>query len=418
MTGNPASVAPGADDLPMDRLRIRHAAFALGLFILLALAAVGLGRGLWSVASRSACPAGLCDASPPVPRTVPRNLPGAPATQPPGDDAVTDADAARALNRARPFVAGKVPAAPPFRFAGSAMDRERAVECLAAAQLYEAGTDPEGQRAVAQVVLNRVRHPAFPKRICDVVFQGSERVTGCQFTFTCDGALRRQIPQSWWKRARVIARAALEGSVYKRVGTATHYHTDWVYPYWSPKLDKLAQVDTHIFFRWPGYWGSRQVLSGRYAGGEPLYADLVERKMRGPQAAAVNAGATAIPADPLAEVRPDQPDLSPPNGLPASALRGSGLKVIHPDGGAYMLSLRPGGTAEEYLGVAMRLCGQQNICRVMGWADAGQVPPGFPVSPRARGAMTFLYAVDGDKGQAKLQYDCRLFPRADRSQCL
>ncbi|MCZ3110870.1 cell wall hydrolase, partial [Acinetobacter baumannii] len=67
----------------------------------------------------------------------------------------------------------------------------RAIDCMAAAVLYEAGDDAVGQRAVAQVVINRVRHPAFPKTICAVVFQGSDRATGCQFTFTCDGALVR-----------------------------------------------------------------------------------------------------------------------------------------------------------------------------------------------------------------------------------
>ncbi|MDE8453312.1 cell wall hydrolase, partial [Klebsiella pneumoniae] len=90
-----------------------------------------------------------------------------------------------------PFVEGPNPAARPFRLPGDAPQQARAIDCMAAAVLYEAGDDPVGQRAVAQVVINRVRHPAFPKTICGVVFQGSERPTGCQFTFTCDGALVR-----------------------------------------------------------------------------------------------------------------------------------------------------------------------------------------------------------------------------------
>src|SRR3546814_17214212 len=83
------------------------------------------------------------------------------------------------------------------------------------------------------IVLNRVRHPAFPKTVCGVVFQGSERSTGCQFTFTCDGALTRRFSDAAWDRARDIAKAALTGHVAKAVGYATHYHTDWVVPYWS-----------------------------------------------------------------------------------------------------------------------------------------------------------------------------------------
>ncbi|MGJ3626051.1 cell wall hydrolase [Sphingomonas sp. MMS24-JH45] len=90
-----------------------------------------------------------------------------------------------------------------------------------------------------QVVLNRLRHPAFPKTVCGVVFQGAERSTGCQFTFTCDGALARQPSPLAWDRARKVAAAALAGAVYRPVGYATHYHTDWVVPYWSePRQDR------------------------------------------------------------------------------------------------------------------------------------------------------------------------------------
>ena len=105
---------------------------------------------------------------------------------------------------------------------------------------YEARDD--GQAAVAQVVLNRLRHPLFPKTVCGVVFQGSQKTTGCQFTFTCDGAMLRYTPAAaGWSRARDIARLALNGSVYAPVGHATHYHTDWVVPYWSASLEKITE---------------------------------------------------------------------------------------------------------------------------------------------------------------------------------
>ena len=113
---------------------------------------------------------------------------------------------ARLLNAAIPFSTAPTISARPFALAGFADSRERALDCLASALWYEAGDDETGQRAVGQVVLNRVRHPAFPGTVCGVVFQGSERRTGCQVTFTCDGALARiPSPQSWG-RARAVAR--------------------------------------------------------------------------------------------------------------------------------------------------------------------------------------------------------------------
>ena len=97
--------------------------------------------------------------------------------------------------------------AKPFLFAGSLAAREQSVACLAAAAWYEAGNDLESQRSVIQVVLNRVSHPSFPKTICGVVMQGSERSTGCQFTFTCDGSLYRRRPgAASWAAARSIFR--------------------------------------------------------------------------------------------------------------------------------------------------------------------------------------------------------------------
>jgi spore germination cell wall hydrolase CwlJ-like protein len=145
---------------------------------------------------------------------------------------------ARAINAAIPFSTLPNPAARAFSLSGVADSQARAVDCLAAAGYYEAGDDAKGQRAVAQVIINRMRHPAFPKTICGVVFQGSERSTGCQFTFTCDGAMLRYSPSpAAWQRARDVARMALNGSVYRPVGYATHYHTNWVVPYWSASLE-------------------------------------------------------------------------------------------------------------------------------------------------------------------------------------
>ena len=177
-----------------------------------------------------------------------------------------------AINAAVPVSTLPNPAARPFAVAfATPADRLRALECLTAAVYYEAAVETtDGQRAVAQVVLNRVRHPAYPRTVCGVVFQGSERATGCQFTFTCDGALRRTPSAAGWARARKVAEEALAGHVHKPVGWATHYHTNWVVPYWSSSLVKVANVGTHIFYRWEGGWGRPPAFRDGHAGTEPV----------------------------------------------------------------------------------------------------------------------------------------------------
>src|SRR6476619_4753629 len=174
------------------------------------------------------------------------------------------------VNQDIPLTSGPNPAAKPFVFKGSAAARSQALECLANAVYYEAGSqDDDGQRAVAQVVLNRVRHVAFPASVCGVVYQGSTRPTGCQFTFTCDGSLHRQTDAEGWARAMRIAADALAGSVYSPVGWATHYHADYVVPYWASTMAKNAVVGDHLFYRWNGGWGQPAVFAKPYAGREP-----------------------------------------------------------------------------------------------------------------------------------------------------
>ena len=172
---------------------------------------------------------------------------------------------AKLINAARPFAGGPVRAARPFAENGSDLDRRRALLCLTQAVYYEAGFEPlEGRRAVAQVILNRLRHPAFPKSICGVVYQSNGRV--CQFTFVCDGALYRAPARAAWDQAEAVARAALAGYVETEVGSATHYHADYVAPRWAPLLAKVAKLGQHIFYRWPGAWGQPAAFTGRYVG--------------------------------------------------------------------------------------------------------------------------------------------------------
>ncbi|MBY0344723.1 MAG: cell wall hydrolase [Sphingomonadales bacterium] len=130
---------------------------------------------------------------------------------------------------------------------------EAAAECLALAITYEAGQEPlAGQEAVAQVILNRVRHSAYPDSVCAVVWQGAERRTGCQFTFTCDGSLRRPRSAAQMAAARAVALRVLAGQSPDHVHGATHYHADYVAPYWAPSLTRVRQIARHVFYRSPG----------------------------------------------------------------------------------------------------------------------------------------------------------------------
>lgn len=162
------------------------------------------------------------------------------------------------------------PVARAMRIDNSGVDRTRAEQCLTAAVYYEAASEADaGQRAVAQVVLNRVAHPAYPNTVCGVVYQGSERSTGCQFSFTCDGSLARRPNRLFWERAAEVARQALAGYVYAPAGLATHYHTVAVNPYWAPSLHYLLTIGAHRFYSFNGTAGQPATFRYAYLGGEP-----------------------------------------------------------------------------------------------------------------------------------------------------
>jgi spore germination cell wall hydrolase CwlJ-like protein len=206
----------------------------------------------------------------PASRKTARNLAATPLPEPLEFKAGIDPATAFQLNAAVPADGGPIPQSRPFvldMMATDAMTRLNALDCLTAAVYYEAASEPlQGKRAVAQVVLNRVRHPAYPNSVCGVVFQGSERVTGCQFTFTCDGAMARVPSQLGWQIARRVAEQALAGHVEPSVGTATHYHTVWVVPYWRTELTKLTTLGAHIFYRWQGSQGLPTAFFSRHRG--------------------------------------------------------------------------------------------------------------------------------------------------------
>ncbi|MDP1631830.1 MAG: cell wall hydrolase [Caulobacter sp.] len=184
-------------------------------------------------------------------------------------DLTLESSDALLINALKPYGDEPTPPARPFILKASTEDRARAEDCLTQAIYYEAAVEPvEGMQAVAQTVLNRLRHPGYPKSVCGVVYEGSQRLTGCQFSFTCDGSLARTPNPVLWARARGVAHSALGGFVLAPVGTATHYHADYVAPYWAPTLYKITKIGRHIFYRWTGPSGSPAAFSGRYAGGE------------------------------------------------------------------------------------------------------------------------------------------------------
>ncbi len=307
---------------------------------------------------------------------------------------------ARTINAAVPFSTAPNPAARPFVLAEGSVAAARAIDCLATAVLYEAGDDTTGQRAVAQVIINRVRHPAFPKSICGVVFQGAERRTGCQFTFTCDGALyRHRWSDAAWARARTVASLALRGQVYAKVGHATHYHTDWVVPYWSASLDKVSAVGTHLFFRWTGWWGTPPAFNRRVSGLEPNVAQLAGYSP-------VHSGGQGYQAymrlnaddDPL-------PSLGVPRALPG-------------DPNAFLATVDWRADPDSFRALAETACGTRRYCKFMAWTERFDTPGELPLEPYQVATMGFSYLRDQARGFEKALWSCTQFPRADRSQCM
>ena len=353
---------------------------------------------------------------PPVPS---QSIDTLPAT---GDEedvvqAELEPDDALARNEAVAIVEGGPGTAPPFQFTGSTPDRNRARDCLALAALAEAGYGDADQRAVMQVILNRTRHPAFAKSVCGVVYQGSERRTGCQFTFTCDGSLSRRYPERQWLAARQRAEEALGGRVEAAVGIATHYHANYVFPWWSPKLDKIAVVGPHMFYRWRGFWGTPQALNARYRGGEPDPMGLRE---------------TAIAVDRPAElVKTFAEDGSPQRTITAGT-QGAPQVIERADAGSasdagtqasrnprvHLVLVGQGEDPAALVARARALCPGTGYCQVYGWSEAASIPAQLPLSSEARRTLRFSFLPARSGNGEAIYFDCRLFPAPSTGACL
>ena len=122
--------------------------------------------------------------------------------------------------------------------------------CLSEALYYEARSEGNsGLQAVAEVVQNRVRSKHYPDTICGVVYQGAERNTGCQFSFTCDGSTLIEPRGRYWGTSQEIASIALMNGYAPITDRATHYHTVDVNPHWAPQLRYNKTIGTHKFYR-------------------------------------------------------------------------------------------------------------------------------------------------------------------------
>jgi spore germination cell wall hydrolase CwlJ-like protein len=202
------------------------------------------------------------------------------------------------------------PAAP---LEGAAPAGTSDLDCLTKAVYYEArGESRDGQAAVAQVVMNRVRSPRFPKTVCGVVFQGAH-AGECQFSFACDGSMRRPREAMAWRRARTVAARALGGFVMQEVGNATHYHVAGLGAVWGAGLMRVAQIGAHVFYKFSGRGIVQAVahptapdnlVAPPDAADKPVYANGQPSVDGGASPKLILASATTAP--------PAQPGIAPP----------------------------------------------------------------------------------------------------------
>jgi len=297
----------------------------------------------------------------------------------------------------------------PFIYRGSAVDRENAASCLAAAAWYEAGNDRIGQKAVIQTVINRVKHPSFPNSVCGVVFQGSQSDTGCQFTFTCDGSLSRRRPtKAAWKKALVVAKQALNGAVDSSVGQATHYHANYVDPWWSGKLERLTTVGLHVFYRWPGSRGT--LAMGGKMFGEENYASLVSKATDGSETALESlAGKNAEGQDSSSyNSQPDSDNL-------AATLRLSSARRQDP---TIIMASTGRGESGRWAIAALNACQGKLDCQVLFYEDVQSVNRNRQLQSSNRERPIFLFVKDGSSKMVLKLWDCEKVDRPNVDQCL
>lgn len=313
-----------------------------------------------------------------------------------------------AANAARPPSTAPNPAARPMSIPLTDLASfDRSIDCMTAAIYYEAASESvDGQRAVAQVVLNRLRHRLYPHTVCGVVFQGAERATGCQFSFTCDGSLTRVPSLAGWTRARNIAVQALEGYVYKPVSLSTHYHADYVVPFWASSLVKLTTIGRHIFYRINGGYGSPRAFDALYAGAEP------QAFTRAGSGLLVLLNADGLPLPPAAPPAP----MAAASAVPANAraiLDANGHALAGASQKPVPAFVQPGtsATLPGQIGAGKPFTGQPAIvplaAKAGNSAQAGRnlLPPVAAQKPAGKASQRTVLGIDG---RAAIEPDVRL----------
>jgi spore germination cell wall hydrolase CwlJ-like protein len=124
--------------------------------------------------------------------------------------------------------------------------------------------------------MNRAFSGYYPNDVCGVVFQNVHRFLACQFTFACNGKPLVASSQTMWSRAMRIAEETLDGKLWlPEIGKATHYHADYVHPWWARTMNKHAKIGLHIFYR-PRLWGDG---ADKPSWGSPTYTTEAAAKM-------------------------------------------------------------------------------------------------------------------------------------------
>lgn len=245
----------------LQRFRVNPFRLALASAALVFLSAPSIGTGVVRVALAEDAPTELAKAA------FVREL----ETFTVQGEALLDTEplSAQAKNAGIPLAKVRQDSMIPFRsIAAGSASYATALDCLTEAIYYEAANESvAGKRGVAQVILNRVAHPAYPSSVCGVIYQGFADPV-CQFSYTCDGSLARRPLASRWRQSREVAAAALNGFVERSVGSATHYHADYVVPYWAYRLEKVRVEGRHIFYRFPGSAGRSASFVARWNGRE------------------------------------------------------------------------------------------------------------------------------------------------------
>tara|TARA_Y100000296_G_C5125634_1_gene232730 strand:+ start:296 stop:781 length:486 start_codon:yes stop_codon:yes gene_type:complete len=132
---------------------------------------------------------------------------------------------------------------------------QQQITCLTEAVYFEArGENFIGQLAVANVILNRVRHVKFPNTICDVVhegryWKGNPVRNKCQFSYWCDGKSEKMKDKTALEQAKNIAILSLAGARIDRMENVLYYHASYMRPYWISYVDRVEKIGTHIFYR-------------------------------------------------------------------------------------------------------------------------------------------------------------------------